>query len=340
MTFAFDSGGSEWQAKSAVADETMSIRFTSWTKADRIRRQIIEQIQELETVAEVDAYTAAESLAIDALHLFDPGMSATITDAATEQRAMILHGLNPYSPTANARPAQPGTAQTPATATRQNQETKTLTFAFDAGGSGSEGPWLTWSARGTQDRSVPPETFYIRDGDDKAPTDAFETGVVMDIYAMKTGWQQSDAVVGQPPERRWNATPARFEPQPGDDWKRGFEVRCAIGGGKTATWEQAGAAVWGAMASLAVQFNGGPDGKLPLVKKTGVKQIQFKRGSTAEPVLQVVKWVDRPACLKDGAAAGFDTGASSPAPAPTPAPAPAPTPAPAVSASVPADIEF
>lgn len=183
-------------------------------------------------------------------------------------------------------------------------------FAFDTGSTGADGPFINWSARGTQDRAIDPESFYLRDGDQKMPLEAFATGVVIDIYALKTGWQRSDGIVGQAPEWRWNASPARMEPQPGDDWKKGFEARCAIGGGKAATWQQAGAAVWGAMAHLAGQFQGGPEGKLPVVKMTGTKPVQFKRGSTVEPILQVVQWVDRPDCLKEGAAAGFDAGAA------------------------------
>ena len=58
---------------------------------------------------------------------------------------------------------------------------------------------------------------------------------------------------------------------------------------------------------------------------TGTKAQQFKRGSTVEPVLEVVNWVDRPDCLKEGFAAGVDTGKPhKPAPAPQPAPADAP----------------
>jgi len=49
--------------------------------------------------------------------------------------------------------------------------------------------------------------------------------------------------------------------------------------------------------------------------------LQFKRGSTVVPVLEIIQWVDRPDCLKEGAAAGI---ATEPAPAPQPAPQPAP----------------
>lgn len=186
---------------------------------------------------------------------------------------------------------------------------------FDAGGGGSEGPWLAWSARGTQDGQIPAKSFFIRDENGKSLFEGFSKGgVVLDIANMKTGWQRSEGIVGQAPDWKWNASVSRFIDQPGDDYKRGFSIRCAISKTDTATWEQAGAAVWNAFTALVPQLQQGPDGKLPVVKMTGTESQQFKRGSTVRPVLEVTKWVDRPDCLKDGVQGGFDTG-SEPAPA-------------------------
>lgn len=181
-------------------------------------------------------------------------------------------------------------------------------FDMDVGGSGGEGPWIAWSARGTQDGSVPPKSFYLREGSDKTPLAAFGTGVVLDIETMRTGWQKSEGIAGVAPEWRWNASLSRFEAAPGEDWKRGFSIRCAIGSGKTATWEQAGAAAWNAFTALVPDLKGQPaPGMLPLVKMTATKAVQFKRGSTVEPVLTIAKWVPKPDCLKEGAAAGIAT---------------------------------
>ena len=48
---------------------------------------------------------------------------------------------------------------------------------FDTGGSGgSEGPWLSWSARGTQDGEIPAKSFFIRDTDGKKKFTGFDTG--------------------------------------------------------------------------------------------------------------------------------------------------------------------
>lgn len=203
---------------------------------------------------------------------------------------------------------------------------------FDTGGAGSEGPWLQWTARGTQDGAVPAKSFLIRDEGGKNKFDGFDTGVVLDVQNMKTGWCRSDGVAGQAPEWRMNASLSRFEESPGDDWKKGFKIRCAIGSGKTASWEQAGASVWNAFVALVPALQQAPQGDvLPLVRMTGSKFEQFKRGSTNTPILEVVKWVPRPDCLKEGVAAGIAT---------DPAPAPAPTPASAAPAQSSAGAEF
>lgn len=206
-----------------------------------------------------------------------------------------------------------------------------MSFDFDAGaGGGSEGPWVAWSARGTQDGAVSANSFYLRDESGKVAFDGFKNGVVLDHLNMKTGWQRSEGVLGQAPEWKWNPSPAQMLPQPGDDYKRGFQIRCAIGGGKTATWEQAGAGAWNAFVDLVPALQQGPgDGSLPLVRMTGVRQERYKRGSTSIPVLEVVKWVPRPDCLKEGFTAATD-----PEPAPQQAQA---RPAQAKPASAPVD---
>lgn len=202
---------------------------------------------------------------------------------------------------------------------------------FDTGGSGgSEGPWLQWSARGTLDGAIPAKSFLIRDADGKTKFDGFGTGVVLDISGMKTGWCYSSGAAGEAPDWKMNASLSAFAPDPssGDrDYKKGFKIRCAIGGGKTASWDQAGASVWNAFVALvpALQQQPSPD-MLPLVKCTGANFEQFKRGSTNTPILEVVKWVARPDCLKEGAAAGIATD-----PAPTQAAAPVAQPAPAAA---------
>jgi hypothetical protein len=197
-------------------------------------------------------------------------------------------------------------------------------FTFDTGSNGASGPFLAWSARGTQDGAVGPRKFFIRDGGTKTEYDASK-GFVLDIEGMKTGFQRSEGVAGVAPEWKWNASVTQMMASPGDDWKKGFSIRCAIGGGQAATWEQAGAAPWDCLTDLAPKLSEQPaKGMLPLVKLVDARAVQFKRGSTVVPILQIVKWVDRPDCLKEGAVAGIATEPAAPKPAPAPVAPPPP----------------
>ena len=191
-------------------------------------------------------------------------------------------------------------------------------FELDLGSDGSSGPYIAWSARGTQDGIIDPMSFYIRDGGHKEPIDVSK-GMVLDIETLKTGWQRSEGMAGVAPEWKWNPNVNQMMQKPGDDYKKGFSVKCAIGGGKVAMWEQAGAGVWSALADLAPMLTEQPAaGQMPLIKMKEAKELKFTKGSTCYPIFEIVKWVDKPDCLKEGAAAGI---ATDPAPAPEPAPA-------------------
>lgn len=199
-------------------------------------------------------------------------------------------------------------------------------FEFDGGGDGSRGPWLVWSARGTQDGAINPKSFYIRETAGKTPTDAFDRGVVVDVHSLRTGWQQSGGTPGVAPKWLWGDSPARLPAKPADDYKKGFAMRVALGGGVTVLWEQAGVAAWQAFEALVPGIKAGATAdkdKLPLVRMTGTELLKFPTGTTVRPILEIVKWVQRPDCLKDGAAAGIDTGADDQPKAP-PAPPPLP----------------
>ena len=194
-------------------------------------------------------------------------------------------------------------------------------FQIDLGNNGGDGinVFLGWSARGTQDGSIRARQFYLREGSSKDEyAEAQTKGFVIDLDSLKTGWQKSEGMAGIAPEWKWNPSVNQMMQKPGDDYKKGFSVKCAIGGGKVAMWEQAGAGVWSALADLAPLLKDQPaSGQMPLIKMTEAKELKFTKGSTCYPIFEIVKWVDKPDCLKEGAAAGIAT-------EPTPAPAPAP----------------
>lgn len=211
-------------------------------------------------------------------------------------------------------------------------------FEIDLGNTGSDtNTFLGWSARGTQDGSIRARQFFLREGAAKDEyAEAQMNGFVLDLDSLKTGWQKSEGLAGVAPEWKWNTTVNQMMPKPGDDWKKGISVKCAIGGGKVAVWEQAGAAIWSALTEIAPKLKEQPSaGQMPLVKMVEAKELKFTKGSTCYPVFEIVKWVDKPDCLKQGAAAGIAT-----EPAPQAAPQPQQTPA-ASSAPLTADeMEF
>ena len=204
-------------------------------------------------------------------------------------------------------------------------------FEIDLGNTGSDiNTFLGWSARGTQDGTIRARQFYLRDGAAKDEYEAAQTtGFVIDLDTLKTGWQKSEGIAGVAPEWKWNPSVNQMMAKPGADHKKGNSDKCAIGGGKVAMWEQAGAAIWSALTDLAPKLKDQPSkGQMPLIKMTEAKELKFPKGSTCYPVFEVVKWVDKPDCLKEGAAAGIAT---------DPTPAPQPEPAPAAAAD---DMEF
>ena len=141
-------------------------------------------------------------------------------------------------------------------------------FEIDLGNTDSANSFLQWSARGTQDGAVRARQFYIREGASKDEyAEAQTTGFVIDLDTLKTGWQKSEGIAGVAPEWKWNPSVNQMMPKPGDDYKKGFSIKCATGGGNVSVWEQAGAGAWTALTELAPKLKDQPAaGKMPLVR--------------------------------------------------------------------------
>ena len=186
-------------------------------------------------------------------------------------------------------------------------------FDIDTGSNsngGSEGPFVAWASRESLDGEIPGRTFSIRDADGKRVFSAFEKGVVLDVYNMKTGWCYSPGQKGTAPDWKWNASLAKFEPQPASHsdehrWQKGFSIPLAFGKEDRAVWEQAQAGAFQGFTQLVgLLKEAKPDGKkLPVVKLKGTTKIESKRGITHAPEFEILKWVDRPAALAAAAPA-------------------------------------
>jgi DNA-directed RNA polymerase subunit K/omega len=159
--------------------------------------------------------------------------------------------------------------------------------------------YMSWSAKGTEDGSVPAKNFFVKSGSgDKVVVTAIKEkgdGVVMDIYNMKTGWQRffPDGSV----EWVYNDDLKDWKSRPSEEHKQGISVDCVIND-KLVVWRQAGYAIIEGFKSMSASLKEAKDGKLPVVKLKDVKQEKFKVGSTQIPILEVTDWVDRPFVLE------------------------------------------
>lgn len=195
-----------------------------------------------------------------------------------------------------------------------------MTFSIDTGDTGgSKGPWLNWTSNGSAGKGFAPKTWYLREGsgDDvkEYNVPAFETGCVMDLDTLQLGWMK-DGGQGQAPIKQWNPSISQATQRPDESkkpgssayaWSQALSVRCAIGDGQAATWEQSAFGAYSAFSKLSKQIaaewaDKSQNGKLlPLVKQTGVERQVLQAGPSNKPVLQIVQWVERPDCLKDDA---------------------------------------
>lgn len=198
-------------------------------------------------------------------------------------------------------------------------------FDIDTGSSGSAGPFLSWQAKESNDGAIPGRNFVLREqGERTVVTDAFKAGVIFDITTLKTGWCYSTGAAGQAPQWKWNASISRYEPSPGDGWKKGLSIRIALNKDTAATLEQSSAAIMSMLGDLGSYLRQSDAqaqlaaGKLPVVKLVGTEKVDSRMGTTFVPKIEVVKWADRPAVLGDGGMA-IDTGDAAPAPAVKPA---------------------
>lgn len=205
-------------------------------------------------------------------------------------------------------------------------------FDIDTGSSGSAGPFLSWQAKESNDGMIPGRNFVLREqGEKTVVTDAFKAGVIFDVASLKTGWCHSTGAAGQAPQWKWNASISRYEPSPGDGWKKGLSIRIALNKDTAATLEQSSAAVMSMLTELGGYLRR-PEaqahlasGKLPVIKLVGTEKVDSRMGTTFVPKIEVVKWADRPAVLGEGGVtidAGDDAPVAKAAPATKKAAAP------------------
>jgi hypothetical protein len=180
-----------------------------------------------------------------------------------------------------------------------------ISFTQDSNDTAVDG-YMSWSARGTQDGEIPPKNFFIKTSTgEKKIVNAIKKGgkgVIMDIHNMKMGWQRFGELGA---EWVYNDDLKNWKPKPGDDYKQGLSIPCAIGEDKLVIFRQSGVGVMEGFRTLSSQLVDNKDinsGKLPVVTMTGTKEMKFKVGNTQVPQLTVIDYVDRPFVLEVEAA--------------------------------------
>jgi hypothetical protein len=126
---------------------------------------------------------------------------------------------------------------------------------------------------------------------------------IFDLALIKTGWIHFEE--GMPPQAVWD-TNAAVGPKPTNlaKAKRGFAVNIfapKIGGLREFSSTSNGAVI--AVRDLYdQQFEKSPErhSKVPVVRCEKILPVKSKYGTNYEPVLKIIKWVDRPEGLPQG----------------------------------------
>jgi hypothetical protein len=191
----------------------------------------------------------------------------------------------------------------------------TTDYSLDVdGGSSEQGPFLRWYAAPPHSGVCAAGNFVVHEAGGNTTVVDLSKALVFDWAGSKTGWMESGGVAGVAPQKKWNASRSKMEPQPGENWKKAFHVQVAYlldNAPSRAVWEQnqyASFAAYRAIMALIAKDAAANLPKLPMFGYTGYRREKIGNGTTLVPEFKLVRWVQRPACLSD------DADAAAPAP--------------------------
>lgn len=166
--------------------------------------------------------------------------------------------------------------------------------------------------------------YTKKDGKDEPMFEVADMTAVFDMPNLQTGWFKFSS--GVAPEKVMDPSISEASPNPGPEFKRGFQVDLFSEKNLLGVREFSSTAniVFEAMNNLFDAWMAAPEsasGKLPVVRCSGVQPVTNKHGTNYQPTLEIVGWTDRPEALVKSE--------TSPAPTPAAAPVPAAPPAPA-----------
>ena len=162
--------------------------------------------------------------------------------------------------------------------------------------------------------------YTKNDGKDEPMFEVTDMTAVFDMPNLETGWFKFSS--GVAPEKVMDPSLAEAAPNPGTDFKRGFQidlysVKNLMG---LREFSSTAAIVIEAMNNLYDLWMAAPEnasGKLPVVRCSGVLPISNKHGTNYQPTFEIVGWTDRPAALA-GSGASTPPAAASAQAAPQP----------------------
>jgi hypothetical protein len=154
--------------------------------------------------------------------------------------------------------------------------------------------------------------YTKRDGQDEPQFEVTDMTAVFDMPGLQTGWFKFAANVA--PEKVMDPSFSLTAPNPGQDFKRGFQLDLYSEKNLLGLREFSSTAgiVIEAMNALYDLWMAAPEmaaGKLPVVRCIGVQPVTNKHGTNYQPKFEIVGWTDRPAA--------FDGVDAAPTPAPT-----------------------
>ncbi|WP_324075501.1 MAG: hypothetical protein RSE14_01580 [Erythrobacter sp.] len=148
--------------------------------------------------------------------------------------------------------------------------------------------------------------YTKNDGKDEPLFEVTDMTAVFDMPNLETGWFKFSA--GVAPEKIMDPSLAEAAPNPGADFKRGFQIDLYSEKNLMGLREFSSTAgiVIEAMNNLYDLWMAAPEnasGQLPVVRCSGVLPISNKHSTNYQPTFEIVGWTDRPAALAGNGAA-------------------------------------
>jgi hypothetical protein len=176
--------------------------------------------------------------------------------------------------------------------------------------------------------------YTKRDGKDEPLFEVTDMTAVFDMPGLQTGWFKFSA--GVAPEKVMDPSFSASAPNPGQNFKRGFQIDLYSEKNLLGLREFSSTAgiVIEAMNALYDAWTAAPEtaaGQLPVVRCVGVTPVGNKHGTNYQPKFEIIGWTDRPAAFGEGGTAAHVPVAPAPA-APAPVAPAAHMPPPAAAA--------